>query len=185
MRNPKGTPKDEDRWPAAHDSQPCLSSPALLLSQKCFFSSLINPISPIILVSLAQFFAPGHKSLEISGYALWIQVLLCDRGGSMLRSSVLKMLPSSFCRRQSSRVRQQLGLSYYKHEASGQLPPVVPCDLSWTLGMGGGHNSSMPRTRPALTRRPRMEELGFIPSLSTFKYCVPACLSPVATIHLS
>lgn len=135
-------------------------------------------------LSLAQFFAPGHKSLEISGYALWIQVLLCDRGGSMLRSSVLKMLPSSFCRRQSSRVRQQLGLSCYKHEASGQLSPVVPCDLSWTLGMGG-HNSSMPRTRPALTRRPRMEELGFIPSLSTFKYCVPACLSPVATIYPS
>lgn len=57
----------------------------------------------------------------------------------MLRSSVPEMLPSSFCRRQSSRVRQQLGLSYYKHEdsASGQPPPVVPCDLSWTLGIGG------------------------------------------------
>lgn len=77
----------------------------------------------------------------------------------MLRSSVLKMLPSSFCRRQSSRVRQQLGLYYYKHEASGELPPVVPCDLSWTLGMGG-YNSSMPRTRPALTGRPRMAHGG-------------------------
>lgn len=55
----------------------------------------------------------------------------------MLRSSVPEMLPSSFCRRQSFRVRQQLGLSYDKHEASGQLPPVAPCDLSWTLEIGG------------------------------------------------
>lgn len=184
MRNPKGTPKDEDRWPAAHDSQSCLSSPALL-SQNAFFF-LNKPDLSHYPVSLAQFFVPGHKSLEISGYALWIQVLVCDRGGSMLRSSILKMLPSSFCRRQSSRVRQQLGLSYYKHEASAQLPPVVPCDLSWTLGMGDtiaaclGHGLLW-QGGPEWLR----EEMGFIPSLSTFKYCVPACLPPVSTIHFS
>lgn len=67
-------------WPVALDSQSRPSSLAHLHSQKCFFSSLINSISITIRVSLAQFCAPGHKSLETSVDPFWIQFLICDRG---------------------------------------------------------------------------------------------------------